>query len=520
MLAKESASLKSTAAFLSKRGVDVFVASTLQDVVDRMSEGWSKYLLLSVNYPHPKIDLVPQLLAKSFAAEVVVFAEQSDRKSSSRLTNAKTKHVIFGTPSGPVVLMRLKHMHKGASDSHEATTEQHSSGEQRSGSDGGESGGMRISGASAEGNDAIRLRGGSEPAMQGDTAGRSVRDGSGESAAARFARALREAKVEDAGVQIDDVDLDDILEAAEERKAKTKQHAIVQKGLRGKKFFELQPRAPTAKMKQATAEAIRQGRLKSAVQSSPDEKFAPLRLGPNFPHSAREALLHDGIVQPTPSQVLERCARFALHKCLGRPFGERALPSEYKTASVLVIGTKMYEGSVIIAIGKGEIDHKELVRDLETEFIAQLTSSGIEIGIGEVESFQVLPATNVQSAFTAAEFATLSRAAGGEAGMAFLSIKPKAPFFIPTRDGMIQIDVTDIQPEVTLTFDVFLFLAINNKYLRFLKPGSVLSFAQADRLRADPHHQALYLNKDDTEAFRQHATMTSLNSRLPSKKAA
>lgn len=108
VLAKDVASVKGMSTFLNRRGVETFVTSQLNDAVDRLTQGWTRFVLLSVNFPHPKVELIPQLFAQSFTAETIAFGEQSDRKTAQKLTASRARNVIFGAASGPVVLMRLK----------------------------------------------------------------------------------------------------------------------------------------------------------------------------------------------------------------------------------------------------------------------------------------------------------------------------------------------------------------------------------------------------------------------------
>jgi hypothetical protein len=64
-------------------------------------------LLINVAFPHPKIESLPTLIQSSYGLPVIVFSDQVDRKATARLTSARVKHVIFGSLSGPSLLVRI-----------------------------------------------------------------------------------------------------------------------------------------------------------------------------------------------------------------------------------------------------------------------------------------------------------------------------------------------------------------------------------------------------------------------------
>lgn len=169
VLVKESSSVKGITTFLGRRGLDLFVSNSLQDVIERLSSGWSKFLLLSLNYPHPKVDFFPTLLGQSFQAETIVFAESLDRKISPRLTACRAKHVLHGTASGPVVLMRLRQLQKELAEGIDPQSASGSALERSQGAGGEDGSDVRISGSGAGQKGAILLKGGktADPSSDG-----------------------------------------------------------------------------------------------------------------------------------------------------------------------------------------------------------------------------------------------------------------------------------------------------------------------------------------------------------------
>lgn len=112
VLARDAASVRSTVSFLNRRDIRCEMVASLNDAVDRLSNKEANMVLLSINFAHPRIEMIPLLLSQSFGVETIVFAEKTDRKSSQMLTACKAKHVIMGRISGPVVAMRVRKIEK------------------------------------------------------------------------------------------------------------------------------------------------------------------------------------------------------------------------------------------------------------------------------------------------------------------------------------------------------------------------------------------------------------------------
>lgn len=514
ILTKDAAAVRGTVAFLSRRGVEVFAATSLQEVVDKISEGWSKYLLLSVNFPHPKIDIVPTLLHQSFGTEVMVFAETSDRKTDKRLKNSKSKHVIFGTPSGPVVLMRLKQMQKESEDQSQAPSESIAASHVHS-----ESGGAD--------EPAILLKGG----QTGVTVART--EASRKDAVAKLMKALSESELpsdENGGIagQLMGRDsgrkLSKPLSKEQKRavKASIKESALTSMN-NGAAFAE------NAGVRSGN-ELARAGEKKRGARKQKPAKIhnaieaEKRRSEPGNIHidedgrTAKEQLIAEGVGEPSTVQILERCAQLTLQDCFGEPGVEKSSLIDYRSASIMVVGNQNYKGSVLVAIGRGSFDDKVMLKQIEMEFLRQISANGSELATNSIEVFEVLPASTIADGFSAAEFSSVIQADDAEVGMAYLSMVPDKPMLIPTYDNMIQIEVGDLRPDVKIDFDVFLYLPANNKYLRYFKPGGEMSAKQAERLI---NHQVpgLYLRKEDSEVFKIHAAITSLKNKIARKAA-
>jgi DNA-binding response OmpR family regulator len=480
ILSKDASSVKATAGFLVRRGVEVFATTLFQEAVDKLASDWTRFILLSVNYPHPKIEMVPQLLAQSFNVDALVFSELGDRKSNTRLTASKAKHIIFGTVSGPVVLMRLTQILK----------------EQNQPEDGAMS--ITKSSSSAADDSSINVKGGTTTIKSVDKVKRLM---------AELGEPSAEQSAEQSAVQSG---------TTAATKSGLAAGVAIQKGNRGQLHLLVPP--PTLASKKGIREALKAGKMKPA-----QPKIDASILNPPSMIEGSESL---GINPETevpitpPNQqavdLLDRCVRAALKECCGWPRDQKEVLIDYRTVSVLVFHTSFFRGSILFAVGRGQFDHTQMLKSIETEFVFQIIQAGVDIGIGEIERYAITPASAAEDAFLAAITSAVSRSDKLEVGIAVLDLVPEEPEIVENADLMIAVKPDAIEPDARLDFEVFLHLPLNGRYVKYVKEGYSISRSQSTRLSSS-NKQSIYLTKSASSAFRQHASVSSLKRKIAKK---
>lgn len=117
MLVKSQATMRQTAAYLYRRGVDAVFSKTLKELIQQMTDSIKEgkkfsAVYVSVNFPHQRIDTIPGLIEQSFAVPSIVFSEESDRRSTAKLSAVQAPNVVYGALSGPAAYLRLQNILK------------------------------------------------------------------------------------------------------------------------------------------------------------------------------------------------------------------------------------------------------------------------------------------------------------------------------------------------------------------------------------------------------------------------
>lgn len=290
----------------------------------------------------------------------------------------------------------------------------------------------------------------------------------------------------------------------------------IQKGNRGKLHLLIPP--PTAASKNALGSAVKAGKLKPAQPEITEAVLRPPSMIEGSESVGIDPETSVPISAPTQSEVelMDRCIRAALKECCGWPRDKKETLIDYNTVSVLVFHTSFFRGSVLIAIGRGQFDHVEMLKSIETEFVFQIIQAGVDIGIGEIERYEITPASAAEDAFLASVTSAVSRSDKLEVGIAVLDLVPEEPEIIENPDLMIAVKPEAIEPEVRLDFDVFLHLPLNGRYVKYVKAGDSISKGQSSRL-SSRDKQSIYLTKSASSAFRQHASVRSLKRKIVKK---
>lgn len=108
ILASRPGDFKSAVGYLQRRDYEVGVSESLNDAIEAVAAGACDYLLLSIDFPNSRAEILPQVLEQTFNVGVIVFSEKQDRRTTQRLGSLKARNILFSHPSGPSIHARIK----------------------------------------------------------------------------------------------------------------------------------------------------------------------------------------------------------------------------------------------------------------------------------------------------------------------------------------------------------------------------------------------------------------------------
>jgi hypothetical protein len=541
IMAANANSVKGTIAFLARRGVNTKFVQNINDAIEIFAKKEATMLLLSMNTPHPKVDLLPQLMQQSFQITTIAFAEQSDRKTSTRLQNAKTKHVLYGPVSGPVILMKMRQIEKELAGVEASASENNSSGERNSNERENSTAGIKVGGGNDDTNDnSIVLKG---------AKGGSIQE--------KIAAAMKALNSDSAGA--DGKSNSAVGKGTDDREVGSLARSggvIVQKGSTGElKNASQGGENSKPSLSQAVAEALRKGMMSMQEGADPSkaseayggkngkENSAALQGSQSENHQAKNSQkngerkspkIHDAIpedekrkreielaraakgnehrnsIQLSANEIIMReCVQKALVEVCGSKSVDANDLADCQFAMLVTIDSLSLKGAVLMVVGHSLRPSKELVEKVKSVFFSFLKIRGFIVSEEDCASIE-LDHLKLVHATLRRSTQTFFRAAEGIEMAAMIVPNLYRVADVETReDQMAMIRLKDLVAQVPLNFEVFLHLPVNKKYIRYLKTGSHLEENQAGRLeRSQVTH--LFLNQDDSEACRKYFAINTI----------
>lgn len=489
-------------------------------------------LLLSMNVPHPKIDLLPTLLQQSFQVVTIAFAELNDRKASARLSNAKTKHVLFGPVSGPVVLMKIRQIEKELLGETNAETGAEAGVADRAAKN-EDSGGFKVEGkGSGADQGAIVFKGqkagpknealqalmkalGNDSATESTASDSLSATSSVPSTAPRSQSAINESESES----------DSTARAAEENGASGLSQAsrsALREALSNDKAGssegdarsrEVDPSGSSNESPNSAKSEKDQLARKAKVHAAIEDPENPKRVtewetGTSRKQKANESASGPQLNGPN-SSLIKQCLVIALREVCGKTAIEGSAVGRCRFAKLVTISSQTLSASILVSSGRTAQRASDVVDRLTRIFLEKLRAAGVVIEDADCDILE-LDHLSLAEAVLSQSTETLSMA-GAEnelAALAFTNLSCK-PDYETKIDEMVKVQVEDLVSETPLTFEVFLHMPVNQKYIRYLKVGSSLDSNQANRLaRSSVKH--LFLSEKDSEAFLRYFAINSL----------
>ncbi|MES2962736.1 MAG: hypothetical protein V4760_02525, partial [Bdellovibrionota bacterium] len=343
----------------------------------------------------------------------------------------------------------------------------------------------------------------------------------------------------------------------EETKAREKVEAEAEKQEKAKERDEKNARAAEAAKRESTSNneaevAKAKADEKVAAEKAVAEKTADSESGPSglrastkesapspkseaTPSNQKTVATNSGATavgakaRPEPVKLREpasrqeelflRCLKEAMSTVCGEPFGVKTGLSNVRAAGLVSVKSQKIEGAFVIEVGRSRLNPQDFLQRIEVAFFSILRRSGIELQQGEQFAIELEDYDIVKKAVEASDYMMISSSPDHEVAAAVVPVTRPFPKLEAHSDKMLKVQLGDLPIDVPITFDVFLHLPSNKKYLRYLKVGSKMSGKQSSKL-GQYRVSHLFLNEGDRDAYRKHYAAQSIDPGKKGDKAA
>ena len=482
--------------FLHNRNFEIQSSTNATTAYEEIKASQPDFVLISLNNPHPKILMFPQLLAQVINPDrIIIFADMLTAAVTKSLSQAKInkKYILYPPLSGPAVermtlkILKDEDAAKRAADKPDT--------QRLSSSDSVTSGGfdnISIKGSSAV-KDTVVISSG---AFQNDneivsrTKGLTFFDSGSIREKRLVSEDLGETNTTGLGSQ-EELEASNSNTAAESWGSETSGKAT--KGTRSK--------INTGNKKQTGGSRL--GETESD-QSSKQARFKTSALSRSAPVDFSESLLIRGT---------EEAFEFAT-TVVQKAESETLAPAISNIACLIVESAKV-SGYLIVAYGKDRQIDKEFIQNLRSKLVLYMRENGDKDFTSEQGlELTVEPTRFSDWALEQAEFLRKSIHKGNEVAIAFFpELATEIPLEISDHEKMLEIDIDNLVLDHEVDFDLYLHMPKNGKFIMHTRKSRVFSKERKSRLQAKDI-QKLFVRTDSSENVRRYRVRTFLNQKI------
>lgn len=175
------------------------------------------------------------------------------------------------------------------------------------------------------------------------------------------------------------------------------------------------------------------------------------------------------------------------------------------------IDASSFKGFLVAAMGKDRRLDEELLVAINQKLIEVLQQDGGGVDDSKPMDVKIRSVNFEEWAIEKAEFLKKTIHDGNEVAMAFFPTHKTSPTFGESvAQDMLSIDIDDLASDFPVSFDVYIYLPANNKYLLYIPKNSMLLSSQKGRLKAKGIDK-MHAKKDSVEEINKYHAESSLN---------
>ena len=103
ILKSNASSLKSAESFLLNRDWEIVSTTNFKEALVTIMTKQPAFILISMEYPHPKITAIPKILKQSFPLCFIAYAEGSTKQAIDLVQSSGLEYMLFPVVTGPAI---------------------------------------------------------------------------------------------------------------------------------------------------------------------------------------------------------------------------------------------------------------------------------------------------------------------------------------------------------------------------------------------------------------------------------
>lgn len=482
-------SLISVEQYLANRDWQVYATDSLKAVLSSTIKLKPDFVFIAVDHTHKKVKLLPKLLNQALKVKVIGFIENATPQAMQTLNDLKLEYVLFPPLSGPSIERLMSRMKKDEQRQLEQA-EREANRELTASS----------SRSSGEGNDAVII-------SQGEKTEKGVYHFSGE-------------KIKDHGSALsEDIRARQLLEQllAEEPKSENdnKEPTFVAKDI-----SKGQPRS------QDGADAEGSGG-NAADKSELTQKSSSASTGNSIPNPAQgpEKANATNHLRSESMKDLESILVRGTHEALGESVHRIENLEEYEAVAAsssvacIVVDSPRFSGYLVAAMGEDRRIDESFIVSVKTRLTEFLRKHGEVIKDGEIGMDLKIEQVNFEAwAIDQAEFLRKSIHGSSEIAMAFFpNSMTQGRLEQSANENMLQMDISELQDDVAVEFDTYIYMPTNNRYLLYTPQGQKFAGQQKGRLM-EKGVDKIHLRRESEGQVKKYRAQVFLNNKIQAYK--
>lgn len=510
IIKKNQNSLRQAETYLKHRNWDIRTAFDIKQALVGILKQPPKYIIISVEHPHPKVMLLPKIMAQALKCVVIPYAESNSPLVLSKLNEVNSEFVLFPPASGPAIERIIKRIILKENEAAQQKDKMIAKG----GSFENKDNHTFISkGAAASDDEAIAIKGARDAlakmfADEGDSTTPGVL-GHLETTPPTSHKVDLHIQKGVNGQTTGYLDNGSRQDSHSSSQQSSSAHQNYHDSNKKNDFPEYRPNHSNgSEDNSGTSNQSLSGQVLDTKKSAylPKISMDQLSISVDTALSAATA---------EKNSILVEGSKQALEGVINVNEKENVKAVEVATnVSCIIVESTKYNGYLVVAMGSNRKIENSFMKVLKKHLFKFLKENGEQITDEDQLQLKLEPVEFQDWAIEHAEFLRKSIHNGNEVAMAFF---PCSEIQIPLEGGndkdMLTVDLKNLRGDLKMEFDIYIHMPINNKYVLFTPKGGVLYSRQKERL-LKKGIQKMHLHKNSIQDVKKYTAQNYLNDKI------